>query len=85
MGVEFLRDALARSRRANLAAIVQESLSRDTLKEICAAVGVDDTGKEKAALVERILAADGKDSDGSSYPERSDARDRQDHRSMKKP
>ncbi len=59
MGVEDLRDLLARSKRAKLPAIVQESLSRDTLKEICAAVGLDDSGKEKAALVERILAAAG--------------------------
>jgi SAM-dependent methyltransferase len=59
MGVDDLRDALARSKRANLAAIVQESLSRDTLKEICAALGLDDTGREKAALVERILVAGG--------------------------
>jgi len=59
MGVEELRDALARSKRARLDAIVRESLPRDTLKEICAAVGLDDTGKEKAALVERILAAGG--------------------------
>ncbi len=57
MGVEELRDALAKNKRAKLDAIVQESLSRDTLKEICDAVGLDDTGKEKAALVERILAA----------------------------
>ena len=57
MGVEELRDALAKSKRAKLDAIVQESLSRDTLKEICGAIGLDETGKEKAALVERILAA----------------------------
>ena len=54
VGVEELRDALAKSKRAKLAAIVQESLSRDTLKDICSAVGLDDTGKEKAALVERM-------------------------------
>jgi hypothetical protein len=59
MGVDELREALAKSRRANLAAIVQESLSRDALKEICGAVGLDNTGKEKAALVERILVAGG--------------------------
>jgi len=57
MGVEELRGALAKSKRAKLDAIVQESMSRDTLKAICGAVGLDDTGKEKAALVERILAA----------------------------
>ncbi len=69
MGVDDLRDTLARSKRANLAAIVQESLSRDTLKEICSAVGLDDTGKEKAALVERILVAGGgKGAGGPSDP-----------------
>ena len=68
MGVEELRDALAKSKRAKLDAIVQESLSRDTLKEICGAVGLDDTGKEKAALVERILAAgNGKTANGAGY------------------
>jgi SAM-dependent methyltransferase len=68
MGVEELRDALARSKRAKLDVIVQESLPRDTLKEICSAIGLDDTGKEKAALVERILAAgDGKSTSGIRY------------------
>ncbi|MEJ7600094.1 MAG: DNA methyltransferase [Kofleriaceae bacterium] len=68
MGVEELRDALAKSKRAKLDAIVQESLSRDTLKEICGAVGLDDTGKEKAALVERILTAGSvKTADGGGY------------------
>jgi len=68
MGVEELRDALAKSKRAKLDAIVQDSLSRDTLKDICGAVGLDDTGKEKAALVERILAAGGdKAANGAGY------------------
>jgi hypothetical protein len=68
MGVEELRDALAKSKRAKLDAIVQESLSRDTLKDICGAVGLDNTGKEKAALVERILAAGGdKVANGAGY------------------
>ncbi len=68
MGVEELRDTLAKNKRAKLDAIVQESLSRDSLKEICGAVGLDDTGKEKAALVERILAAsNGKPPTGAGY------------------
>jgi hypothetical protein len=68
MAVDDLRDALAKSKRASLTAIVQESLSRDTLKDICGAVGLDDTGKEKAALVERILAAGGdKAANGAGY------------------
>ncbi len=59
MGVEELRDALAKSKRATLDMIVHESLPRDTLKEICGAVEVDATGTAKAALVERILAVAG--------------------------
>ena len=68
MGVDELRDALAKSKRAKLDAIVQESLSRDALKEICSALAIDDIGKEKAALVERILAA-GRDNsaNGAGY------------------
>ncbi len=68
MGLEELRDALAKSKRAKLDAIVQESLARDTLEAICEAVGLDDTGKEKAALVERILTAgNGKTAKGAGY------------------
>ncbi len=57
MAVDDLRDAVAKSKRAGLSAIVRESLPRDVLKDICVAVGLDSTGKEKAALVEKILAA----------------------------
>lgn len=65
MGVEELRDT---SKRAKLEAIVHESLSRDRLKEICSVVGLDDTGKEKTALVERILtASNGKTPNGAGY------------------
>ena len=64
MTVDELRDAIAGSKRARLAEIVADSLSRDTLKAICVACGLDDTGKEKAPLVERILAAGDKGSNG---------------------
>ncbi|MBK9031572.1 MAG: N-6 DNA methylase [Myxococcales bacterium] len=57
MTVDELRDVIAASKRAKLSLIVQESLTRDTLKEICRACGLDDTGRGKAGLVERILAA----------------------------
>src|SRR6185369_15469273 len=59
MSVDALRDVVAKSKRANLASIVDESLSRDTLKEICLACGLDDRGKEKRPLVDRILGAAG--------------------------
>jgi len=67
MGVDELRDVIAKNKRATLAAIIQESMSRDTLKAICGAAGLDDTGKEKAVLVERILAAGGTGATGSGY------------------
>jgi hypothetical protein len=57
MRIEELRDTIAQSRRASVPAIVQESLSRDALKAICLACGLDDSGKEKRPLVERIVAA----------------------------
>lgn len=57
MPVDELRDVLAGSKRAHLAAIVTEELSRDTLKKICVACGLDDGGREKAPLIERILTA----------------------------
>jgi hypothetical protein len=65
MTVDELVDAVAKSKRASIAAIVQDSMSRETLKAICVACGLDDTGKEKAPLVERILAAGG--ANGASY------------------
>lgn len=57
MTVDELRDALASSKRATLESIVSETLSRDGLKHICEALGLDSAGREKAVLVERILAA----------------------------
>lgn len=59
MTVDDLVELLAKSKRATIAAIVTDSLSRDTLKDICTACGLDDTGKEKAVLVERIVEAGG--------------------------
>jgi len=50
---EQLVDAAASSRRVALADVLSE-LSRDRLKEVCRALELDDTGKEKAALVERL-------------------------------
>jgi hypothetical protein len=64
MTVDELRDAIAGSKRARLSEIVVNSLSRETLKAICVACGLDNTGKEKAPLVERILAAGDKGSNG---------------------
>jgi len=59
MRVDELRDVIARSRQASIPAIVQGSLSRDALKAICVACGLDDTGTSKQPLVERIVAAAG--------------------------
>ncbi len=80
MGVEELRDALAGSKRAKLDTIVQESLPRETLKEICNAVGLDDTGKEKAVLVERILAAGGGKSAPVKSPPKAKGKSKKDER-----
>jgi len=50
---EGLVDALAGSRRAALAEILGD-LSRDRLKEICRALGLDDSGREKAGIIARL-------------------------------
>src|SRR5688572_5782221 len=34
-----------------------EGLSRDRLKELCRALGLDDSGKEKAAIIARLAGA----------------------------
>ena len=48
-----LIEALASSRKTGLPAIL-EDLSRDRLKEVCRALGLDDSGREKALIVARI-------------------------------
>ncbi len=68
MTVDELRDSLGRSKRARVELLVTSALSRDTLKAICQACGLDDSGKEKAPLVERIVAAEGgKSGNGRVY------------------
>lgn len=51
-----LVDALARSRRARIAEVLYE-LPRDRLKQLCRTFGLDDTGRAKAELVERLTGS----------------------------
>lgn len=53
--VDQLRDAIAQSKRAKLGAIFPE-FPRDLLKEICRELEIDDSGKEKQPIVDRIAA-----------------------------
>lgn len=55
--IDELRDVVARSKRATVEKIVGDGMSRDTLKAICEACGLDSSGKEKQPIVDRILAA----------------------------
>lgn len=48
-----LLTALAASRKANLEELLSK-LSRDRLKELCSGLGLDESGREKALLVERL-------------------------------
>lgn len=50
-------DALNRSRKLDFGALLAE-LSRDELKGICSALGLDTSGKEKGPIVERIMGAE---------------------------
>ncbi len=53
-----LVDALAGSRRARVDEILAD-LSRDRLKELCRALGLDDSGRKKADLVVRLMVPAG--------------------------
>jgi type I restriction enzyme M protein len=53
-----LVDAIVRSKKATLAQVLPE-LARDRLKELCRAMGLDDGGREKVALVERLAGSNG--------------------------
>lgn len=49
-------EGLASSKKATLPEVLAD-LSRDRLKELCRALNLDDSGREKAALVERVSGA----------------------------
>ena len=49
-----LVEALGSSHRAAVP-LMLESMSRDRLKELCRSLGLDDSGKQKAAIIERIV------------------------------
>jgi type I restriction enzyme M protein len=49
-----LLEAVAASKKATLAEILP-GLSRERLKELCVALGLDDSGREKTILIERLL------------------------------
>lgn len=51
-----LIEAVAASKRATISAVLAD-YSRDRLKELCRALGLDDGGREKAILVERLTGA----------------------------
>ncbi len=55
---EHLIDALSGSRKVNLQ-ISLAGYGRDRLKEVCRVLGLDDGGKAKATLVERLLETNG--------------------------
>ena len=49
-----LLEAVAASKKATLAEVLPD-LGRERLKELCAALGLDDGGREKAILIERLF------------------------------
>lgn len=54
-----LVDTVATSKKATLAEFLPE-LPRDRLKELCRSLDLDDSGRDKAALVERLTGTAGK-------------------------
>lgn len=69
MTVDEVRDAIARSKRASIDKIVTDAMSRDQLKAICDACGLDSSGKEKQPLVARIVAAANGEGNGNGSGE----------------
>ena len=69
---EQLIDALARSRRARVDAILQV-LKRDRLKEMCRALDLDDSGREKAEIVARIIRGGSTPEQSGKFPRREPA------------
>ena len=59
-------DAIASSARAPFPRIL-DLLRRDELKEICRVAGIDDSGREKATIADRIL---GRRPEGRQRPHR---------------
>ena len=55
---DSLIEAVAASKKATLAEVLPE-LSRDRLKHLCTVLELDDSGREKSALVERLTGAKG--------------------------
>src|ERR1044071_3048970 len=51
-----LIEAAAASREVELGAVLRD-MSRDRLKELCREVGLDDSGKEKAPIIERLIGS----------------------------
>ena len=67
-----LIDALARSRRARVDAILQV-LKRDRLKDMCRALDLDDSGREKAEIVARIIRRGSTPEQSGEFPRREPA------------
>jgi type I restriction enzyme M protein len=67
-----LIDVIAASKRATLTEILPR-LSRERLKELCRAFDLDDSGKDKASIVQRLLGTGGASSKVSDAKARTSA------------
>lgn len=72
---ENLIQAVVGSKRATLAEVLPK-FSRNRLKEICRSLGLDDSGKEKSAIIERLLDGHGGPAAAPSPSEQSSSRRR---------
>ena len=63
--VDLLVDAAAKAKRVESRQVL-ERLSRDRLREVCQALGVDDSGNGKAPLVARLLGENADSGEGFS-------------------
>ena len=65
--VAQLVDGVAASRKVDIDAVLRE-LARDRLKELCRGLGLDDGGKEKVLIIDRLLGRDAGAAQPASEP-----------------
>lgn len=65
MRLDDLIDVVASSKRATLDRLLP-TMSRDTLKAVCVAVGIPSDGRDKRPLIDRLLVAAGAGADASA-------------------
>ncbi len=68
-----LVDAIAASKKATLPELLP-GLTRDSLKALCQRLGLDDSGRDKASLIDRLVSAKVTRADSAPPPSKKNGR-----------